>query len=252
MRVSIIVPVLNEAVSMADFLRHLRASAPAAEILVVDGGSIDASASIAQTLADRCLTSLPGRALQMNIGAAQASGDVLWFVHADSTVAPGSSEAMEAALRDDTVVGGCFRLRIISPRWVYRIRDAIGNLMVDLSGIALGDRGLFCRRTTFQQCGGYPQTSLLEDAEFYRRIKNYGRVVQLQVTIGTSARRYEKLGPVTTMLFYAFIMILYAMQVPMHILERMVRGYMRKRGMPTAPAKSALSPWEGRPGLVPK
>src|SRR5204863_2786569 len=97
------------------------------------------------------------------------------------------------------------------------------------TGIALGDRGFFCRRTTFVETGGYTEIAILEDAEFYRKMQRLGRVIQVNETIGSSVRRYEQLGPVTTMLFYAWIMLLYCMRIPISVLERIVRGYVQKR-----------------------
>jgi rSAM/selenodomain-associated transferase 2 len=229
MRLSVIVPVLGEEAILWDFLQHLREYVPGCEMIVVDGGSEDSSFAIAQKLSDKAVQSQRGRAAQMNTGAKLANGDVLWFVHADSTVARSSVQAIEEALRDSRCVGGCFRLKIDSPRAIYRIRDAIGNLFVNLTGVALGDRGIFCRRETFVAVGGYPEIAILEDAELYRRLKSKGRVVQLHAIIRTSPRRYEKLGPAVTILFYALIMLLYVTHVPIAALERMVLAYMRHR-----------------------
>jgi rSAM/selenodomain-associated transferase 2 len=246
-RISIIVPVLNEAPILRDFLARIRALAPSGEIIVVDGGSKDESLALARDLADQSVPSSPGRATQMNTGAALARGDVLWFVHADSVIAPDSMRAIEEVLSSRNVVGGCFRLRIDSPRWVYRVRDGIGNLLVGLFGFALGDRGIFCRREFFAKIGGYPEVAFLEDAAFYRKLKKEGRVVQLKARIRTSARRYEELGPVLTMFFYALIMLLYVMRIPLPILERIVRSYMKKRVARAGTARRALPKLEGRP-----
>jgi rSAM/selenodomain-associated transferase 2 len=229
MAISIIVPALNEAANLRALLPQLRASSPGAQILVVDGGSSDGSQAIALELADSVLQSERGRAVQMNVGGKAARGDVLWFLHADSTVSPLLAAAIENAMADPEIVGGCFRLRLESPKLIYRLRDAIGNMLVDLTGIALGDRGFFCRREVFLALGGYPDIQILEDAEFYRKLKQRGRVMQLRQTIGSSVRRYEALGPFPTMLFYSFIMLLYVAGIPIHMLERMVRGYMTRR-----------------------
>jgi len=229
MAISIIVPALNEAANLRALLPQLRASSPGAQILVVDGGSSDGSQAIALELADSVLQSERGRAVQMNVGGKAAQGDVLWFLHADSTVSPLLAAAIENALADPGIAGGCFRLRLESPKLIYRLRDAIGNMLVDLTGIALGDRGFFCRREVFLALGGYPEIRILEDAEFYRKLKQRGRVMQLRQTIGSSVRRYEALGPFPTMLFYSFIMLLYVAGIPIQMLERMVRGYMTRR-----------------------
>jgi rSAM/selenodomain-associated transferase 2 len=229
MRISIIVPVLNEAAILEKFLRHLRDVAPAYEIIVVDGESEDASCTIARELADRVLQVRRGRARQMNAGAELARGDVLWFVHADSEVPQDSLETINQALSNPKMVGGCFRLQIASARPIFRTRDAIANFLVDVFGIAFGDRGLFCRRQTFAEIGGYPELGVLEDAEFYRRLRARGQVVQVKQTIRTSSRRYMELGPLATMFFYTLVVFLYALRVPHPILEKIICAFMKRR-----------------------
>jgi len=209
-RVSIVIPVLNEAALMRGFLGHLRERAPAAELVVVDGGSSDATVALAQGHADRILESAPGRAPQMNAGAEAASGKVLWFLHADSRLPAAPLDDIREALADSRVVGGCFRLRIAARHPVYRISDRLGNLGVDLFRIALGDHGIFCRRGAFDSAGGYPDVPLLEDAELYRRLGRVGAVRQVRRIIETSPRRYERCGPARTTVFYAMILLLYA------------------------------------------
>lgn len=226
MGISLIVPVLNEEKILRQFLLHVRAVAPACEIVVVDGGSRDSSFEIARELADKAIQSSKGRGAQMNAGARLAGGDIFWFVHVDSIVAGSSVGAIEQALADPKIVGGCFRLRIDSPRWIYRVRDAIGNGLVALRGVPLGDRGFFCRRDAFERINGYPEIPLLEDAEFYLKLKKCGRVAQLPETIRTSARRYEALGPWATVCFYGFIMTLYVLWIPRPLLEKIVRWYV--------------------------
>jgi rSAM/selenodomain-associated transferase 2 len=235
MGISLIVPVLNEEKILRNFLGHLREVVPECEIVVADGGSSDATFKIARELADKAVQSSSGRGAQMNAGARLASGDVLWFVHVDSIVAGSSVRAIEQALANPTIVGGCFRLRIDSPRWIFRLRDAIGNGLVALNGVPLGDRGFFCRRAAFVSINGYPEIPLLEDAEFYLKLRKRGRVRQLHETIRTSARRYEALGPLATVCFYGFIMTLYVLRIPRPLLEKMVRRYVvRARDRPSA------------------
>jgi rSAM/selenodomain-associated transferase 2 len=235
MGISLIVPVLNEEKTLPQFLRHVRAVVPACEIVVVDGGSGDGSFEIARELADKAIQSSKGRGVQMNAGARLAGGDVFWFVHVDSIVAGSSVRAIEQALANPKTVGGCFRLRIDSPRWIYRVRDAIGNGLVALRGIPLGDRGFFCRRDAFVSINGYPEIPLLEDAEFYLKLKKCGRVRQLHETIRTSARRYEALGPWATVCFYGFIMTLYVLWVPRPLIEKNVRWYVLRASYRPSP-----------------
>ena len=159
-------------------------------------------------------------------------------MHADSRITWTSLSAIESALHDTRVVGGCFRLEIVPTRWIYRIRDAIGNFCVEWFRVALGDRGLFCRRDAFLRIGGYPEFPLLEDAEFYRKLKQCGKVRQLGEKIQTSARRYERLGPITTVCFYGSIMTLYVMRAPLPLLEKIVRWYVVRASDP--PSSSTI------------
>jgi rSAM/selenodomain-associated transferase 2 len=239
--VSIIVPVLNEAPIIAGFLRHLREAAPQAEIVVVDGGSHDGTTEICRHITDYVITAPLGRAKQMNAGAKIATGEVFWFVHADSRITRASLPAIESILTNPKIAGGCLRLRIVPSRWIYRIRDAIGNFCVEWFGVALGDRGFFCRRDAFLRVDGYPEIPLLEDAEFYRKLKTCGRVRQLREKIQTSARRYEALGPFSTVFFYGLIMTLYVIRVPLSILEKMVRWYVVRATGPSSASTTSKS-----------
>jgi rSAM/selenodomain-associated transferase 2 len=232
--ISIIVPVLNEAAIIRGFLQHLRATAPDAEIIIVDGGSNDGTVELCRGLADHIVESARGRARQMNAGAQIAHGKILWFLHSDSYIPASSLAAIEAALGDPQVVGGCFRLQIVPARWIYRVRDATGDLCVNLFLIALGDRGLFCRRENFLALGGYPDQPLLEDADFYCKLRAVGRVRQVPIRIQTSARRYEALGPTRTILFYLLIMTLYLARTKMSILEKMVGCFGSRKTLDTA------------------
>lgn len=150
---SIIVPVLNEEPLIGAFLRHIRSVAAEAEIIVVDGGSDDQTRALAEGDADAVLRARRGRALQMNAGAAVARGAVLWFLHADLSVPIDAVKAIEHALADPRLVGGCFRLRFPPRDLIYRVSDSLGNIGVAVFGFALGDHGIFCRRADFVHVG---------------------------------------------------------------------------------------------------
>ena len=228
MTFSIIVPVFNEAPGIAGFLDSLRSVVGRSEIIVADGGSTDDTAALCATKVDCIVQTGRGRSLQMNAGAAAAKGDVLWFVHADSTVSLDCIPRMQEFLRISANVGGCFSLRIDSSRWIYRVRDTVGNLCVDLFGIALGDRALFCRRDVFERIHGYRELPLLEDGDFYRRMRKAGGVARLPAIVHTSARRYEELGAVRTIIIYAIIVLLYCARLPMSLLERILAWHLRR------------------------
>lgn len=217
--ISIIVPVLNEAALIRGFLVELRERAPLAEILVVDGTSSDATADHAAPLCDRVLQTAAGRARQMNAGARAATGDVLWFLHADATVPPTAADEIARALSDRRVVGGFFRIRIPRPNLIYRISDCLAHYAGLLFGIRYGDHGFFCRRETFEQIGGFPEVALMEDADFFRKLRRAGRVEVISAPIVIEPRRYERIGPVRLTAVFAVMSVLYFFRAPRRWLE---------------------------------
>lgn len=226
--VSIIVPVLNEGRLIGALLRNLRALGPDLEIIIADGGSDDDTISIARSLADRVLVAPRGRAAQMNAGAAVATGDILWFLHADLRPPSDAIEEIQFALADDRAAGGCFRLRYPRCEWVYRIADSLGNLGVNVFGFALGDHGIFCRRSAFDRAGGYPLVPILEDAELYCRLRRIGQMTQLPEEIVSDPRTFEKGGRYRTTAVYFLILALYVVGVPITCLNGIYRRFHRR------------------------
>jgi rSAM/selenodomain-associated transferase 2 len=219
-KISIIIPVLNEGDRLRPFLENLRERAPSGELILVNAaGSESVSASVV-ALCDNVLTSPRGRATQMNAGADVASGNVFWFLHADCEVPNQCVEEIVGALQDRQVVGGCFRIRFPRNKLIYRLSDAAGNFAVELFGRCYGDHGIFCRRDAFFAVNGYPNLPLLEDAEFYRLLRQRGRTRQLSSKIVTSPRRYEKIGPYRLSAIYLFLSLLYILRVPIPLLAR--------------------------------
>jgi rSAM/selenodomain-associated transferase 2 len=217
MQFSIIVPVFNEALLIRPFLKHLRERAPEAEIIVADGRSSDGTDRLAAGFCDQLVESERSRAMQMNTGARAAREEILWFVHVDAEVPRGCLGEMGRIMDDPNVVGGYFRIRL--PRGlVYRFTDSFAHY----AGIALrmrcGDHGLFCRRTTFIDIGGFPDVPLMEDVEFFRRLHRCGRVKHSDKRIRVSPRRYESIGRTRLTLAYGFIATLYVLGMPLSIL----------------------------------
>jgi rSAM/selenodomain-associated transferase 2 len=190
--ISVIIPTLNEESCLAETLHRLRRENPA-EIIVVDGGSEDQTCRLA-TLADNVLHGPRGRALQMNLGAAHAAGDVLLFLHADCWLQAGALQAAERLLRTPGVAAGCFTMSIRAAGWLYRLIDACASARVRLTGIAYGDQGLFLRREQFHRLGGFPPLRLMEDLFFSRALHRYGRVVVARHRILVAPRRWQHAG----------------------------------------------------------
>jgi rSAM/selenodomain-associated transferase 2 len=192
MTLSVIIPTLNEASCIAATLAALRLQKPD-EVLVVDGGSTDGTAA-RSTLADRVLHTPPGRAAQMNHGAARARGDVLLFLHADCTLDPGALAAAREGLEQPGVAAGCFHMRVAAPGPLFRLIDACATARVRLTGLVYGDQGLFVRRDTFERAGGFPPVRLMEDVLLSRALARLGRVVVANRRIHVSPRRWLRHG----------------------------------------------------------
>ncbi len=225
LRVSIIVPALDEEREIETSLRSLRELAPA-ELLVVDGGSSDATVAIARRFADHVEITARGRARQLNAGAARATGDVLCFVHVDTRLPNSALGAVERALGDATVVGGAFGIAIRDPRRRYRVIEWGANLRARLTALPYGDQAMFVRREVFARLGGFPILPVLEDVGFALSMRRAGRVVLMDDRVANSPRRWEREG-----LFYAtvrnwVITLLYAGGVPA---ERLARWYPNVR-----------------------
>jgi len=217
--ISIIVPVLNEAVLIRQFLRELKKRVPEAEILVVDGTSSDQTAGSAAPLCDRVVQTTAGRARQMNAGARAAQGDVLWFLHADATVPPTAADEIARVLSDPDVAGGFFRIRIPRPSLIYRVSDCLAHYAGLLFGIRYGDHGFFCRRETFEKIGGFPEVALMEDADFFRKLRRAGKICVIPEPIAIEPRRYEQIGPGRLTLVFALMSVLYFLRAPRHWLQ---------------------------------
>ena len=224
MQVSIIIPVLNEAALIRPFLSNLRDRTRAAEIIVVDGASTDGTDRLAQGSCDQVIRSNErSRAKQMNLGADAAHGDIFWFLHADAKVPLESLNEIGRIMRDPKVCGGFFRIRLPSAPAVYRLTDSFAHYAGLLLRMRCGDHGMFCRRSAFVDAGGFPNVPLMEDVEFFRRLRRCGRIVHSNKRIAASPRRYETVGPTRLTFAYGSIATLYLFGVSLSTLARIYR-----------------------------
>jgi len=199
MTLSVVVPALDEAANLTRLLPDLARTCPGAEVIVVDGGSRDGTAAVASGRPGvRFLASARGRARQMNAGAREASGDVLLFLHADTRLPEGAAVAIVEALGAPAVVGGRFDVRFDSPRRILRVVAWFMNARSRATSICTGDQAIFVRRADFEAVGGYPDIPLMEDIELSRRLKARGRLAALRARVTTSARKWEREGPLRT------------------------------------------------------
>lgn len=199
-RLSIVIPTLNEGAGIRAALTSLRRLRSAGhEVIVADGGSRDETVARAAPLADHVLHSPAGRAHQMNTGARAATGEVLLFLHADTLLPPAADHAITTGLRHGTRRWGRFDVRLAGRHPALRVIERAMNWRSRATGIATGDQAMFIRRHTFEEVGGFPEIALMEDIELSRRLKKHaGRPLCLKQHVVTSSRRWERGGVLRT------------------------------------------------------
>lgn len=219
---SIVIPVLNEASSIIATLERTRALEGNPEIIVVDGGSTDETVALAGRHA-RVISSPRGRAAQMNRGAAEARGNTLLFLHADTMLPRDALRCIAGALANPRVVGGRFQVVLDDPGWMYRVIGFSINLRDRLAGGFTGDQAIFIRAGVFRALGGYREMPLMEDLDLGRRMGKVGKVARLRPTVVTSARRWRKNGVIRTIVLMWTLRLLYLAGVPPARLARFYR-----------------------------
>jgi rSAM/selenodomain-associated transferase 2 len=208
-KLSIIVPALDEAGAIGATLQALQSWRGAAlEVIVVDGGSADNTVALARPLADQVIAAPRGRARQMNAGAAAACGHVLVFLHADTTLPEGAPAAILGALpaeeahpptvsesrRNEAITWGRFDVEIRGEAGLLRVVAALMNARSRLTGVATGDQAMFMTRAAYDAVGGFPDQPLMEDIEMSRRLKRLVAPACLRERVATSGRRWEQRG----------------------------------------------------------
>jgi rSAM/selenodomain-associated transferase 2 len=202
LRLSVVVPVLDEAARIRDALRALAPlRARGHEVIVVDGGSSDGTAEVAAGLCDRVVNASRGRALQMNAGARAATGDMLLFLHADTRL-PAAAEILVFG----APIWGRFDVRIEGRHPLLKVVAWAMNLRSRLTGIATGDQAIFVRRAAFP---GFPEIALLEDVAFSAMMKRRARPACLRAKVLTSGRRWESRGVLRTIFLMWRLRLMY-------------------------------------------
>jgi len=205
--VSVIIPALNEAEHLARTVEM--AADPRAEIIVVDGGSQDATCDIARRCSARVLQSDSGRAAQMNFGARQARGQALLFLHADTVLPQHYCGTVLETLAQPGIVAGAFRLGINAPGRSLRLIERSANWRSAIFQLPYGDQALFLTAPRFREIGGFADLPIMEDFDLIRRLRRSGRIALAPDRVMTSGRRWRKLGPWKTTLINQWVILRY-------------------------------------------
>lgn len=219
MKVSIIVPTLNEELVLEKTLTQFQQLSPH-ELIVSDGGSDDDTRNIAGRFSHRVITGSAGRALQMNVGADEATGDILLFLHADSRIEPESYRKMQQCMQNPKWIGGAFTLCIESGKWSLKLIALLANIRSKYFGLAYGDQGFFVRKEVFKDMNGFSPLPICEDLDFYHRLRKKGPVILLKEKAHTSPRRWIKEGILFTTARNTLIAVLFGLGFPPHMLTK--------------------------------
>jgi rSAM/selenodomain-associated transferase 2 len=221
-RLSIIVPTLNEQA-------HLRATlvsvdlGPADDLIIVDGGSHDATRDIARQFTSHVRSAPRGRARQMNAGASQAQGDVLLFLHADTQLPPGGLDSVRDIMQQPQIAGGAFRLQLTPSTCGLRIIAWGANIRTRIGKRPYGDQALFIRRSLFTAIGGYADTPFLEDVQLVKALRQHGKLAIMPQAVRSSGRRWQHDGLLYTTVRNNVLLLLYGLGVSPVTLKRWYR-----------------------------
>jgi rSAM/selenodomain-associated transferase 2 len=200
-RVSLIVPVLNEERLIYPLLTSLQQiKGQSSELVIVDGGSQDNTVPLAEKFADQVVISTRGRASQMNAGAAVATGEILLFLHADTQLPHDFLSVLADGFLDSGKQWGRFDVRLSGSHVLFRIIEFFMNWRSRISGIATGDQAIFVKRGVFRQIGGYPCLALMEDISMSKLLKKISRPYCTRSAVVTSSRKWETKGILGTVL----------------------------------------------------
>jgi rSAM/selenodomain-associated transferase 2 len=218
--ISVIIPTFNEEQGIKKVLQCLTQEAVFHEILVVDGGSLDKTRELASPLA-KVVLSKKGRGIQLNEGVEHAKGEILFFLHGDCLIEPGTLAEIEKAMRKFS--GGCLTQSILDSNPLFRFIEWTGNVRARLCKVFYGDQGIFVRKDVFLKLGGYPSLPLFEDIEFTRRLRKKHPTIVLSKRIYTSNRRWNRQGILKTTLMNRLLLTLFYFGLPVDLLSKWYR-----------------------------
>ena len=208
--ISVVLPVRNEAGLIREQLQRLQCyRAKGHEVIVIDGGSVDATVEQTEGLVDRCEVSIAGRSNQMNQGASQSKGDILLFLHADTELPTNADECICNALTAQGSRWGWFNVKLSKPQLAFRVVASMMNWRARLTSVSTGDQALFVERELFQEVGGFPPLALMEDIAISKVLRRRGSPARPVGLVTTSSRRWEENGLISTILLMWRLRFLY-------------------------------------------
>ena len=217
MKISVVIPTLNEESHIEKTLLSVIKQEGDYELYVVDGGSSDNTVAIARKYA--CvINSQLGRANQMNAGAKLCTGDILLFLHADTLLPDNGFREIRKRTRDETVAGGSFYIAFDADNFILRGVSFITRFNFRL--FHFGDQGIFVRRNVFQKLHGYKEMPIMEDYEFYKRLGKQGKVILIRMPVISSARRFVRKGVLMQLLINKFVVLAYWAGVDVQTIKR--------------------------------
>jgi len=221
--VSIIIPTLNEGAVIVGLLKRFQAlRALGCQVIVSDGGSTDNTCELVEHLVDRLVRGDAGRARQMNRGAAEAEGEILWFIHADSDFQQPALGQLVETLADADCTWGRFNVQLDARPFVYRVIESLINWRSRVTGIATGDQAIFVRRKVFEMIHGFADLPLMEDVDISQRLRAIARPLCISTPVITSARRWQQGGVIRTILLMWRLRLAFYLGVSP---ERLARHY---------------------------
>ena len=217
MKISVIIPTLNEESHIEKTLQSVIKQAGDYELFVVDGGSTDNTIAIAKRYTS-VIDSKRGRAIQMNAGASLCKGDILLFLHADTLLPDNGFRELRKRMRDDTISGGSFYIAFDADNFILKGVSFITRFNFRL--FHFGDQGIFVRRDVFQKLRGYKEIPIMEDYDFYKRLRKQGKVILVRMPVISSARRFIRKGVLRQLLINKFVVLAYWAGVDIQTIKR--------------------------------
>lgn len=218
--VTVVIPTLNEADRIGETIGGLEGSG-VREVIVVDGGSSDRTVEIAKSMGARVFLESANRGRQQNLGAAHAKGEILLFLHADTSLPRGFADQVRTTLGEPGVIGGAFRFKLDAQGWQLRLVEVVVGLRCRIFGLPYGDQAIFVRQDTFLAIGGFGALPVMEDFDLIRRLKRIGRVKLARGAAVTSARRWLREGVWRLTWIHQICILGYLLRLPAERLARL-------------------------------